>query len=222
MIKGGLQPTIVQLKNDHYFFDMGQERMGGVVLTVPAETVEAWGGASVEVEVRLSEMLAGPTWPPLDPHKILFPGKAPLDPGNWNRVPKWSSILTLTNGTSHFEQHEYVGPWRYGEVLVKNDKAKDCKQNFSLTQWSVGYPWVDEATFNSSDDMLNKVWGLCRNTLQHTTLETFTDSNVRERTPYEADLFCAAGSFWALRSERALVKRSAEYVINNPTWPTDW
>ena len=130
--------------------------------------------------------------------------------------------MVVTLGASDFEQHEYIGPWRYGEIRVRNAAAKDGKQDFDLSQWSVGYPWVEEAAFTSSDSMLDAVWKLCRNTLKYTTLETFTDSNVRERMPYEADLFCAAGSYWALQSDRALVKHSAQYVISNPTWPTEW
>jgi alpha-L-rhamnosidase len=207
----GLRPArIMQVSASRYFFDMGQERMGGVVLDVPGATVAGWGGQGTEVEVRLSEMLST-----TDPHAVLWPGP-PFDVGNWNKIPQWSSVLTLADGESSFEQHEYIGPWRYGEIRIKNAAAKDCNLNFNLTQWSVSYPWEDEAAFSSSNGMLDRVWQLCRNTLKYTTLETFTDSNVRERMPYEADLFCAAGSYWALRSERALVRHSAQYVISNP------
>ena len=32
----------------------------------------------------------------------------------------------------------------------------------------------------------------------------------------------ASLSYWALRAERAWVRHSAQYVLNNPTWPTEW
>jgi len=53
-------------------------------------------------------------------------------------------------------------------------------------------------------------------------LDTFTDSNVRERCPYEADGFVMSRSYWALRSEREFVRHSTRFIINNPTWPTEW
>ena len=70
--------------------------------------------------------------------------------------------------------------------------------------------------------MLDRVWRLCRDSLRYTSLDTFTDSNARERMPYEADGFCAAQSYWALRYDRALVAHTAQYLLNNPTWPTEW
>jgi hypothetical protein len=41
--------------------------------------------------------------------------------------------------------------------------------------------------FHSSNQTLNAVYELGRNTLRVTTLDTFTDSQTRERRPYEAD-----------------------------------
>ena len=73
---------------------------------------------------------------------------------------------------------------------------------FNLTRWAVRYPFDEtESSFESSDGMLTKVWRLCRDTLKHTSLDTFTDSNTRERTPYEADGYITARSRWALQSE---------------------
>ena len=37
------------------------------------------------------------------------------------------------------------------------------------------------------NDLVNRVWWLCSNTLKVTSLDTTTDSNTRERLPYEAD-----------------------------------
>ena len=49
---------LLQLSDNHYFFDFGRERMGGVQLTLPAETVAGWGGAGAQLELRLSEQLS--------------------------------------------------------------------------------------------------------------------------------------------------------------------
>lgn len=92
-----------------------------VSLTLPAKTVAGWGGVGAEVEVRLSEQLSDDGG---GPHSILWPGAPdPFDPGNWNKVPKWSSVFTLSaaegGASNHFEPHEYIGPWRYGEIHVR-------------------------------------------------------------------------------------------------------
>ena len=91
-----------------------------VSLILPAETIAGWGGTGVEVEVRLSEQLSDDGG---GPHSILWPAAPdPFDPGNWNKVPKWSSVFTLSadgGASNRFEPHEYIGPWRYGEIHVR-------------------------------------------------------------------------------------------------------
>ncbi|CAK0810812.1 unnamed protein product [Prorocentrum cordatum] len=94
---------------------------------------------------------------------------------------------------------------------------------FKLTAWVVNYPWVDsDSAFNSSDDMLNKVWKLCRNTLKVTSLDTTTDSNTRERLPYEADGYITGSSRYVFQREFAWQRHSTQHNLMNPTWPTEW
>ena len=61
-----------------------------------------------------------------------------------------------------------------------------------------------------------------KDTLRSTSLDTFTDSNTRERLPYEADGFITARSRWVLQKEYEWPKHSIEHVPQNPTWPTEW
>ena len=64
----------------------------------------------------------------------------------------------------------------------------------TLKAWQVQYPWSDtDSKFNSSISELNAVWALCQNTLKVTSLDTYTDSNTRERRPYEVHQ-CALAS----------------------------
>jgi hypothetical protein len=57
-----------------------------------------------------------------------------------------------------------------------------------VSAWVVRYPWRDDdSRFESSNATLNAVWRLARDTLKVTSLDTATDSNTRERLPYEAD-----------------------------------
>ena len=93
----------------------------------------------------------------------------------------------------------------------------------NVTGWQVHYPWREsDSAFESSNTMLNQVWALCQNTLRVTSLDTFTDSNTRERLPYEADGFITGSSRQALQGEYAWVAHSARHNFANPTWPTEW
>ena len=97
------------------------------------------------------------------------------------------------------------------------------KNAFDVTMWSVAYRWEeDDASFNSSSAILDDVWDLVANTHRVTALDTFTDSNTRERTPYEADGFVNARSRYVLQREYNWLRHSAAFVAHNPTWPTEW
>jgi len=93
----------------------------------------------------------------------------------------------------------------------------------ALRAWTVAYPYYeDESAFSSDNEMLDKVWWLCKNTLKVTSLDTTTDSNTRERLPYEADGFITAESRMALQADVAWVVHSFRHNLLNPTWPTEW
>ena len=133
---------------------------------------------------------------------LVVPG-----PLNYKQIPLYTSQLTLADGDSDFELHEYPGNWQYGTLSVSRRRwfSADSAESdaFDLSAWSVAYPWRDDAVFNSSDDLLNRVWALCRDTLKHTSLDTFTDSNTRECTPYEADGFVTSRSWSRKQLERS-------------------
>jgi len=89
--------------------------------------------------------------------------------------------------------------------------------------WTVQAPWSGgDGGFASSDPSLDAVVELARYTLQATTADTFTDSNTRERRPYEADGLITARGRFAWQREWAVQRHSLAYVLANPTWPTEW
>ena len=74
--------------------------------------------------------------------------------------------------------------------------------DIALEAWIVRYPWIEsDSSFSSSDPMLNHVWGLCKDTLRITSLDTTTDSNTRERLPYEADGAITGSSRYVFQNE---------------------
>ena len=203
--------VLKKVGNNHWFFDFGIEAMSGVQLVVPG----GQPGLSKNVVITLSEQLNGTD-------KVLFPQTS----GN-----KYISTCTLAENKlgvdSHIEHHEYPGLWRYGEIkfLDSDGSQTKIKTNiaFTLNRWSVLYPFVEsDSSFTSSNSMLDRIWDLCKTTMKMTSLDTFTDSNTRERLPYEADGFITARTRWATQQEYMWPRHSIEMVMNNPTWPTEW
>jgi len=87
----------------------------------------------------------------------------------------------------------------------------------------VHYPWYETDTaFASSNTTLNAVWELSRYTLEAASLDTYTDSNTRERRPYEADGIIAATGRLMLQRDFLWPRHSHAWVINDPTWPVEW
>jgi len=116
------------------------------------------------------------------------------------------------------EQHKYM-ECRWVNLTFSPQAPK----HFRLSAWKVHYLW-DEADsyFSSSSVTLNEVWELSRYTLQAAVLDTYTDSNTRERRPYEADGIIAASARLLVQRDFLFPRHSHAWVINQPTWPVEW
>ena len=137
-----------------------------------------------------------------------------------------------------FEHHEYM-LFRYATLHVAEHPGGAAMAGgaggqveveggaggapFGLAAWRVHYPWRDEDShFASSNATLDAVWRLAADTLRYTSLDTATDSNTRERLPYEADGYITGLSRLALQAEVAWPRHSWRHNLLNPTWPTEW
>jgi hypothetical protein len=91
----------------------------------------------------------------------------------------WAFTWTLRDGAQTLEQHKYM-ECRFVSLVFSEPVQ------FTLSAWTVHYPWAEEdSSFASSNDTLDAVYDLCRYTVHAAALDTYTDSNTRERTPYE-------------------------------------
>jgi alpha-L-rhamnosidase len=81
---------------------------------------------------------------------------------------------------------------------------------------------TNAASFNSSSTALNRIWNLCRNSMQILTFDGIYVDGDRERTPYEADAYIHQLSSYAVDREFTLPRHSLEYLLHHPTWPTEW
>jgi hypothetical protein len=112
-----------------------------------------------------------------------------------------------------------VTPFRYAELEAGADGVSLSR----IEQQALFYPFDDEAAhFESSDERLDRVWELCKHTLKATPfLALYADGN-RERMPYEADAHLQQLGHYAVDREYAIARYTNQFLIWNPSWPTEW
>jgi len=130
----------------------------------------------------------------------------------------WEFDWTLRDGPQVLEQHKYMECRFVTLTFTGNAPSK-----FTLSAWKTHYRWYEEdSSFSSSNATLNAVWELSRYTVNAASLDTYTDSNTRERRPYEADGIIAASARLLVQRDYLWPRHSHAWVIQNPTWPVEW
>ena len=112
-----------------------------------------------------------------------------------------------------------VAPFRfcqidgYSKAITINDAARI----------NVSYPFDDNASyFKSSNSLLNSIWHLCKYSIKATSaLGVYIDGD-RERIPYEADAIINQLGHYGVDREYSMARRTLEYLLDHPTWPTEW
>lgn len=112
-----------------------------------------------------------------------------------------------------------VAPFRYVELVNYPGKLTTAM----IKQVSVHYPFDESAsTFDSSDQVLNDIWALCKYSMKATSFCGVYIDGDRERIPYEADAYINQLSHYGVDREYTLARFSHEYLLEYPTWPTEW
>ena len=83
--------------------------------------------------------------------------------------------------------------------------------------------WNDDAAaFHSSDDMLNRIWELCRYSIKATTFAGVYVDGDRERISYEADAYLDQISQYYVDGNVQMARDTFDRLLQHPTWPTEW
>lgn len=111
-----------------------------------------------------------------------------------------------------------VFPFRYAEI-----EDADGLEAEAVRQICVHYPFDDTASaFASSDTVLDAVYDLCKYSIKATSFCGVYVDGDRERIPYEGDAYINQLCHYCVDREYALARHTHEYLILNPTWPTEW
>ena len=110
-----------------------------------------------------------------------------------------------------------VMPFRYIEV----DGA--LSDDITVKRTVVTVPFNTNASaFTSSDETLNRVWQLCKDTMEATSFCGVYVDGDRERLPYEADAYINMLGHYCVDRSYATARHTHELLMLEPTWPTEW
>jgi alpha-L-rhamnosidase len=210
-------PVLFTQKDKVYFSDFGKDAFGQLKLNLFAdkddETITIRIGEVIDANGSINRKPTGNiryAQYKIDLRRGLHAYKIQLKPNDVNTRP------------AAVKAPAYIGevtPFRYCEIegYVHPLKAED------LTRLAVFYHFDDgAANFHSSDSTLNAVWELCKYSMKATSyLGTYVDGD-RERIPYEADAYINQLSHYAVDREYTIARKTNEYLIHHPTWPTEW
>jgi alpha-L-rhamnosidase len=111
-----------------------------------------------------------------------------------------------------------IMPFRYVEIEGTNNLKGD-----DLTQEAYfNYFEENSSSFSSSNDILNQVWEMCKYSQKATSFAGYYVDGDRERIPYEADAYLNQLSHYSVDNEYSIARKTIEYFMDYPTWPTEW
>lgn len=112
-----------------------------------------------------------------------------------------------------------VMPFRYCEIEGYSHTLET--QNIVRSSVYCGFE-NDISYFHCNDETLNKIWDLCKYSVKATSFMGYYIDGDRERCPYEADALINQLSHFACDNDYSISKRTIEFLLRNPSWPSEW
>ena len=202
------------------FVDFGRAAFGWVELVPPREMTR--GGPYT---LHIGEKALGNSVDPKPGGTIRYAKvTGALTTPNMYRVPLPADKRNTSGGKEGAAillppEFGVVMPFRYVEV-------EDCPYPVTvdtIRQIAVFYPFdMTAARFASSDAVLDRVFDFCKYSIKATTFAGVYVDGDRERIPYEADAYINQLCHYCVDKEFTLARYSHEYLMERPTWPTEW
>jgi alpha-L-rhamnosidase len=213
--------SIKRISADVILVDFGRVSFGNVHLTPPPgadQTVSVHFGEDLRdgrinrkplgsvryamTEIHLKGSAPIPAAPPADERNTQnhYPNTPPavLTP------PEWGVVLPFR----WLEIEGWPGELQPQQIIRKSAFAST---------------WDDAAAaFESSDEMLDRIWELCRYSIKATTFAGVYVDGDRERIPYEADAYLNQISHYTTDQDLQMARDTFDGLMKHPTWPTEW
>lgn len=208
--------NIGKIRKNIYFFDFGKDALGQLQLQLTSKKKDS-------IWIEVGEALSGEYTIDTNPGRNIRYLRYPLsiDEGTHDYTLKWATN-EKRNSRNPVLMPDYIGevyPFRYVSIESNSKILKDV----SVQRKIVFYPFNETASsFTSSDTVLNQVWDMCKYSIKATSFTGYYVDGDRERIPYEADALINQLSHYAVDAEYSMARRSLNYLIFHPTWPTEW
>jgi len=205
---------VVFLRKDHvYFADFGKDAFSAIEVTLESEN----GGETVEIAVG---EIYDPFYEriernPLSKYCIFRKMTLTLEKGRHAYRP----VLPPSTGLLKSPIGGEIAPFRYCEIT---GYEKELLPEDVIQIALFGKVDMNAASFSCSDSMLEEIWEFCRYTIRATTLFGCYIDGERERLPYEGDSYLTALSHYCCDADYTMAKRSIDYLMTHPTWPTEY
>ena len=196
--------------------DFGRVAFGNLRLTPPA-------GATGAIAVHFGEALAGGRVNRTPPGSVRYamtrvslagaPSIVAAPPPDARNTRQPAAILTPP-------EWGVVTPFRWVEIEAWPGALGP---DHLRRQAAFASTWDDRAAaFHSSDDLLDRIWELCRYSIKATTFAGVYVDGDRERIPYEADAYLNQLSHYATDRDVQMARDTFDHLMSHPTWPTEW
>ena len=119
-------------------------------------------------------------------------------------LPRWAQI---------------VFPFRYVEIRHAEGTVKPV----NIVRKMLHYPIdMSQSSFACDNAVLNEVYEFCKYSILATSFCGCYVDGDRERTPYEGDAYINQLCQYAIDADCSLARKSHEWLMDHPTWPTEW
>lgn len=179
------EPTVTE---NRYFYDFKQEY--ACCLKIKATSKNAGGKIIIHCGEELDEK-----------NNVRF---------NLRCNCKYEEICILNQGENTIEQFDYKA-LRYVEILAEDGVTID---DFEILVRHYPFP---ESTFelDTDDEILQKVFTLCKNTIKYGTQEVFVDCPTREKGQYIGDVFISGFAHFLLTKDNKPLKKAIENIAQS-------
>jgi alpha-L-rhamnosidase len=199
-----------------YFADFGKDAFGTLVLDIDPKVKDT-------IIIHLGEKTIGPDKIDSKPGGAIRYHMIPLpvEPGKTHYIINIPPDAVNT-GPAAVRLPDSIGvitPFRYCEL-------GNCRFDLepeNLHQKAFSYYFENgNSAFFSSNNVLNQIWDISRYTIKATSFAGLYIDGDRERIPYEADAYINQLGHYYTDREYSIARRTNEYFIDHPTWPTEW
>lgn len=212
-----VRPELIRKTSEgNYFIDFGKAAFAKLILDINPV-------ANDTIVVRLGEKLSEDGTIDREPGGSIryYVIKLPVEPGKTVYSPALPrdarntgpAAIALPDSTG------VIAPFRYCELEKCN---LDLKPE-NICQKAYWHYFDDTMSyFQSSDTTLNRIWEICKYSIKATSFAGLYIDGDRERIPYEADAYINQLGHYYTDREYSMARRTNEYFIEHPTWPTEW